>query len=543
MAHQVTAGPTGPTGGSRRRRPVGEPPPLPRDLRGSTPILVAAFLVIALLLLWGRQTSAPGRFQGWFDRGVEGRLPDLSAGGFASFGRGFATGPGLWSLIVVRWGTVVALIVWKRWRHLAVFVGSVALVTVAVQRVVNTAQIAGVPRQPAFAAASLAVTLAGVVYGLVPAGRRRWFAKIVSAAICLVVAVVSILIRANTPGELVVGFVIGFTIPIVGFRVLAPNAAFPVTYRSGRTAHLDVDGPRGAVIETALREQLVLDVADVSPFGLSGSGGSTPLRVTLADGRHLFAKLCAVNHLRADRWCKLGRTVLYGSLEDERSFDSVRRMIEYEDHMLRYLRDNGVRTAEPYGFAEITPEHEYLLVTGFIEDAREILDVPIDDDIIASGIGLVRGLWDAGIAHRDIKPANLLVRGHDVFLIDAFFCQMRPSAWRQSVDLANMLMLLALGSDVNTVYRAALMDFTPDDIAEAFAATRCVTVPTQLRDLVHHDERSLAKESSVRAPARERISIQRWTPRRIGLTAALLAVAAVGLMTTLLNLHTAGFTP
>ena len=189
----------------------------------------------------------------------------LATGGFASFGRGFATGPGLWLLIVVRWGTVVALIVWKRWRHLAVFVGSVALVSVAVQRVVHTAEIAGVSRGPAFAAASLAVTFAGVVYGPVPAGRRRWFAKIVSAAICLVVAVVSILIRANTPGELVVGFVIGFTIPIVGFGVLAPNAVFPVTYRSGRTAHIDVDGPRGAAIETALREQLGLDVADVSP--------------------------------------------------------------------------------------------------------------------------------------------------------------------------------------------------------------------------------------------------------------------------------------
>ena len=162
MAHQVRAGPTGPTGGSRRRRPVGEPPPLPATSAARRRSLVAAFLVLA-------------------------------TGGFASFGRGFATGPGLWLLIVVRWGTVVALIVWKRWRHLAVFVGSVALVSVAVQRVVHTAEIAGVSRGPAFAAASLAVTFAGVVYGPVPAGRRRWFAKIVSAAICLVVAVVSIL--------------------------------------------------------------------------------------------------------------------------------------------------------------------------------------------------------------------------------------------------------------------------------------------------------------------------------------------------------------
>ncbi len=192
---------------------------------------------------------------------------------------------------------------------------------------------------------------------------------------------------------------------------------------------------------------------------------------------------------------------MYGALEDERSFNSVRRMVEYEDHMLRYLRDHGVRTAEPYGFAEITPEREYLLVTSFIDDAVEILDAPIDDAVIASGIDLIRSLWDAGVAHRDIKPSNLLVRDGELYLIDVFFCQVRPSAWRQSVDLANMLMLLALRSDVDRVYRAALHRFTSEDIAEAFAATKGVTVPGQLRAMVMADPRPLAKEFSERAPA------------------------------------------
>ena len=31
-----------------------------------------------------------------------------------------------------------------------------------------------------------------------------------------------------------------------------------------------------------------------------------------ADVRYLFAKLYASNHLRADRWYKLARTILYG---------------------------------------------------------------------------------------------------------------------------------------------------------------------------------------------------------------------------------------
>src|SRR5207244_110894 len=121
---------------------------------------------------------------------------------------------------------------------------------------------------------------------------------------------------------------------------------FPVTYRRGRTAHLDVAGARKEAIETALRDQLGIQATALEPFGLVGSGGSTPLRITLPGGGHLFAKLYAQTHLRSDRWYKLGRTILYGALEDERSFNSVRRMVEYEDYMLRYLRDNGVPTAE-----------------------------------------------------------------------------------------------------------------------------------------------------------------------------------------------------
>ena len=45
------------------------------------------------------------------------------------------------------------------------------------------------------------------------------------------------------------------------------------------------------------------------------------------------------------------------------------------------------------------------------------------------------GCGTRGSAHRDIKPANLLVRDGQVFLIDAFFVQVRPSPWRQAVDL------------------------------------------------------------------------------------------------------------
>ena len=165
---------------------------------------------------------------------------------------------------------------------------------------------------------------------------------------------------------------------------------------------------------------------EAKPVGLEGSGGSTPLRLrvetTTEEGTadtYLFAKLFAMNHVRADRWYKLGRRLLYGRLEDEARFSNVRRLVEYEDYALGLLRDAGIPTATPYGIVEITPEREYMLVTSFIEGAVEIGEAEVDDAIIDEALGIIRRLWDVGLAHRDIKPANLMVRDGQVYLIDA----------------------------------------------------------------------------------------------------------------------------
>ena len=112
-----------------------------------------------------------------------------------------------------------------------------------------------------------------------------------------------------------------------------------------------------------MAHQLGLDVTEVEPFGLEGSGGSSPLRMKLADGSRVFGKIYATSHVRADRWYRVGRTILYGKLEDETPFGDVRRLAEYEDYALRYLAMNGLEVAHTYGIVELTPNREYMLVT------------------------------------------------------------------------------------------------------------------------------------------------------------------------------------
>jgi serine/threonine protein kinase len=143
------------------------------------------------------------------------------------------------------------------------------------------------------------------------------------------------------------------------------------------------------------------------------------------------------------------------------------------------------------------------------------------------------------VAHRDIKPANLLVRDGHLVLIDVAFAQARPSRWRQAVDLANMMLCLALRSSPRTVYARAVRQFTVEEISEAFAAARGLALPSQLRRMLRESGRNLHDEFLNLLPARPRpIRIQRWGARRVAIllaTVPLVVLLTYCLRTVLVN--------
>ena len=120
-----------------------------------------------------------------------------------------------------------------------------------------------------------------------------------------------------------------------------------------------------------------------------------------------------------------------------------------------------------------------------------------------------------------------MVRGGQLLLIDVAFAQVRPSPWRQAVDLGNMMLVLAVRTDPARVYQQALNYFTEAELAEAFAATRGVASPTQLRAFMKRDPRDLLAEFRTLAPQRKPIVLQRWSVRRVSLAAVMLAIFAV----------------
>jgi serine/threonine protein kinase len=179
---------------------------------------------------------------------------------------------------------------------------------------------------------------------------------------------------------------------------------------------------------------------------------------------------------------------------------------------------------------ELTPEREYLLVTEFFDGAVELseAEAEVDEQIIDDGLGIVRRLWDAGLAHRDVKPANLLVRDGRMQLIDVAFIEARPTPWRQAVDLANMMLCLALRSSPEQVYRRAQLQFNSEEITEGFAAARGLALPSQLRRMLREKGRDLHAEFVRLLPSPPHpIRIQRWSLRRIGLLALVALLAAI----------------
>lgn len=512
----------------RLRRPSGEPPPLPRQLDKAT-----IGWVIALggwAVVWGWIFLSDGLAIWITRRDLElmGPIVDHRQEWLTPIMQRVHEVGARWVTPVIGWITIVGALSVRRVRHALLLVASLS-VTAAVStslagwmkrpRPIGISQIGHWEgfAQPSRPVALLTAVLVAVGLTLAPAGakRRRWYALATAALISFAIA--RIHVGVDHPTDIVAGTVVGAAVTLLLYRLVAPEAVFPIVYDKRNTAHLDITGPRGAAIRLGLHRQLGIEVTDVRPVGLSGSAGSTPLRISQEAGPDLFAKLYARSHLRSDRFYKLWRTLRYGRLEDEHRFSTVRRLVQHEHYMLHVLRQAGVDTMQPIGIVELTPDREYLLVSEFLDGAVEIGEVAVTTPMIDAGLAIVARLWEAGLAHRDIKPANIMVRSDRVWLIDVAFDQIRPSPWRQAVDLANTMLVLALGNTPELVYDRALRQFTEDEISEAFAACRGVTIPAQLRADLRADGRNLIGRFRQLAPDRRPVAIQRWTLRRLGL--------------------------
>ena len=288
------------TPSSRHRRPSGEPPPLPRQLHRSG--LYWTLLGAAVVAFWFAAAATGGAITSPFERvdqAVLEAVAELRSSGLTRVMRALHALGSDWTLRVVAWSAILVPLGFKRFRHTLVFLGSylvVKSVAATMSMVMARPRPLGIPilgawegfSHPSRPVADLSVALIGLTYALVPQGRWRQIAKWVSGALILALGASRVYLAVDHPGDVLISVIIGVAIPLLAFRLLTPNDVFPVTYRRGRSAHLDVGGARGEAIQRALEQQLGLCVLDVAPFGLAGSAGSTPLRIRVAGDPETF---------------------------------------------------------------------------------------------------------------------------------------------------------------------------------------------------------------------------------------------------------------
>ena len=116
-----------------------------------------------------------------------------------------------------------------------------------------------------------------------------------------------------------------------------------------------------------------------------------------------------------------------------------------------------------------------------------------------------------------------------MLLIDVAFMQVRPSPWREAVDLANMMLVLAVRTDAERVYQRALRFFTARRDRRGLRRRPGHRQPdASCATVMKRDGRDLLAQFRALAPERRPISLQRWSVKRFALVLALLAGVLAG---------------
>jgi membrane-associated phospholipid phosphatase len=245
-------------GGSRRRRPSGEPPPLPHHLQTSGIRWLVAMVVLVVLAI----VVFAGGLRGIAvdvavaDAAVVGRLAGIDLPGFQGLMRGLAALSSWWVLNILSYALVLVLLVLRRFRHMIIWLVLTTLLALIGMGILGP--VAQRPRpfgveiregwggwaMPAMQVTFFAVGLVAILYSLVPEGRWRNTGKWVVTALVALNALGRMALGADGPTDVLVGVALGVTIPLVAFRWFTPNEVFPITYRGGSGAHLDVGGAR-----------------------------------------------------------------------------------------------------------------------------------------------------------------------------------------------------------------------------------------------------------------------------------------------------------
>src|SRR6516165_6475634 len=194
-----------------RRRPTGTPPPLPHPIAVSTTAWVLLAVVIVACAFLFSEITPWRRVGDQANTWVLLRLADVRTPWLTDVANGINAAGNGWGIPVVGVSVVVLIVVFRRWRHLAVFLGSLFfLEEVAGQWIyegltrprpygVTIIGSWGGYSAPSVPVAALTAFLMGAVFGLVVPGRPRTYAKAIAAVVIAVLGLARLYLAVDHP--------------------------------------------------------------------------------------------------------------------------------------------------------------------------------------------------------------------------------------------------------------------------------------------------------------------------------------------------------
>ena len=268
-------------GHQRRRRPSGEPPPLPRELNRAAIGWLIAFVFWAAIWVWVFLSDRAGIWITELDLRLMAPVVDNRVAWLDSVMSTINEFGTHWLVALIGWVTLLGALLARRIRHAVLLITTLALTAAAVTIVaaeIGRPRPLGMTRlgdwegfaQPSRPVALLAAVMVACTLTLVPATGST-YAHWTTGIVLVIFGFAQVYTAVDHPTDVAAGASVGVALALVFYRTIAPEAVFPITYGSGKTAHLDVTGTRGEAIRRGLRRQLAIEAIEIEPVGLEGS--------------------------------------------------------------------------------------------------------------------------------------------------------------------------------------------------------------------------------------------------------------------------------
>jgi membrane-associated phospholipid phosphatase len=218
----------------RQRRPTGAPPPMPRPTFVST----AIWLTLVVVALTGATLSllrTPWlRLDDQVNTAALRHLAGIRTAWLTDLANGIKVAGGDWGVTALGLIVVALTALFRRWRHLLVFLCSLFFLEIVGQwiyHVLSRPRPYGVPiiadwggySAPSPPVSVLTVFLVGAAYCLAVPGRPRTYAKAAAAVLIAVFCLARLYLGLDHLDDVFFGVVLAVAIPVTAFRLFTPN--------------------------------------------------------------------------------------------------------------------------------------------------------------------------------------------------------------------------------------------------------------------------------------------------------------------------------